>query len=173
MENLMKDIVASRMSGQLECHLEKDEEFKKCKKSFLLYRKLRYSEIQKEQEFTKRMSDKLLPEYDNKTTRFRRYKNLPRQPRHQINRPRLRNNPCPEVHPRSCGECPRMSSLLVDYQYIFCVVSLCPASYEQPPLKGVYHRNWIYGSHADDLFPRERDMTFSYISSRETCLWLK
>ena len=36
MENLMKDIVASRMSGQLECHLEKDEEFKKCKKSFLL-----------------------------------------------------------------------------------------------------------------------------------------
>ncbi len=140
---------------------------------FLLYRKLRYSEIQKEQEFTKRMSDKLLPEYDNKTTRFRRYKNLPRQPRHQINRPRLRNNPCPEVHPRSCGECPRMSSLLVDYQYIFCVVSLCPASYEQPPLKGVYHRNWIYGSHADDLFPRERDMTFSYISSRETCLWLK
>ena len=24
----------------------------------------------------------------------------------------------------------------------------------------------VYGSHAEDLFPRERDMTFSYISSR-------
>ena len=53
----------------------------------------------REQEFTKQMSDKLLPEYDDKTTRFRRYKNLPRQPRHQISRPRLRNNPYPEVHP--------------------------------------------------------------------------
>ena len=82
----------------------------------------------REQEFTKQMSDKLLPEYDDKTTRFRRYKNLPRQPRHQINRLHLRNNPYQEVHPRSCGGCPRMSALLVDYSYIFCVVSLCPAS---------------------------------------------
>ena len=127
----------------------------------------------KEQEFTEHMLDKILSGNNDKTTRFRRYKNLPRQPRHQISRIRLRNNPCPEGHPRSCGGCPRMSSLLVDYPYIFCVVSLCSASYAWPPLKGVYHRNWIYGSHADDLFPRERDITFSYISSRETCLWLK
>ena len=63
--------------------------------------------------------------------------------------------------------------ILVDVPYIFCVVSLCLGSYAQPPLKGVYHRNKIYGSHADDLFPRERDMAFSYSSSRETRLWLK
>ena len=85
---------------------------------------VRYFQLQKEQEFTKQMSDKLLPEYDNKTTRFRRYKNLPRQPRHQISHLRLRNNPYREGHPSSCGECPRMSCLQVDYPYIFCVVSL-------------------------------------------------
>ena len=71
------------------------------------------------------------------------------------------------------GECPRMSSLLVDYPYIFCAASLCVGSYAKPPLKGVYHRNGSQGSHADDLFPRERDMAFSYISSVETRLWLK
>jgi len=29
------------------------------------------------------------------------------------------------------------------------------------------------GSYSDNLFPRERDITFSYISSGETRLWLK
>ena len=37
--------------------------------------------------------DKLLSGYDDETTRLRRYKNLPRQPRHQISRLHLRNNP--------------------------------------------------------------------------------
>lgn len=31
----------------------------------------------------------------------------------------------------------------------------------------------ISACQADDLLPRERDMSFSYISSRETRLWLK
>lgn len=47
----------------------------------------------KGQEFTEYMLDKLLSGYDNETTRLRRYKNLPRQPRHQISRLHLRNNP--------------------------------------------------------------------------------
>ena len=34
----------------------------------------------------------------------------------------VKNNPYPEVHPRSYGECPRMSCLLVDYPCIFCAV---------------------------------------------------
>lgn len=57
MENLMKDIVASRMSGQLECHLEKDEEFKKCKKSFLLL----FDKLQKKLDGNKK-ENKLLDE---------------------------------------------------------------------------------------------------------------
>ena len=57
MENLMKDIVASRMSGQLECHLEKDEEFKKCKKSFLLL----FDKMQKKLDGNKK-ENKLLDE---------------------------------------------------------------------------------------------------------------
>lgn len=60
----------------------------------------------KEQEFAERMLDKLLSGYDDETTRLRRYKNLPRQPRHQISRLHLRNNPYPEGHPRSYCECP-------------------------------------------------------------------
>ncbi len=62
----------------------------------------------KEQEFTEHMLDKLLSGDNDKTTRFRRYKNLPLQPHHQISHLHLRNNPYPEGHPRSCGECPRM-----------------------------------------------------------------
>lgn len=57
MENLMKDIVASRMSGQLECYLEKDEEFKKCKKSFLLL----FDKLQKKLDGNKK-ENKLLDE---------------------------------------------------------------------------------------------------------------
>ncbi len=85
------------------------------------------------------MSDKLPTLYDDKMTWTRRYKNLPHQPRHQRSHLHLRNNPYREGHPRSCGECPRMSFLLMGYPYIFCVVSLCLGSYVQPPLKGVYH----------------------------------
>ena len=59
---------------------------------------------------------------------FRRYKNLPLQNRRQMGHLHLRNNPYQEGHPRSCGECPRMSCLRVDYLYIFCVVSLCLGS---------------------------------------------
>ena len=57
---------------------------------------------------------------------FRRYKSLLLQNRHQMGHPHLRNNPYREGHPRSCGECPRMSCPPVDYLYlyIFCVVSL-------------------------------------------------
>ena len=93
-----------------------------------LYRKLRFLRREKEQEFTKHMLDKLLSGNNDRTTRFRRYKNLPLQPRHQISRLHLRNNPYQEGHPRSCGVCPRMSCLRVDYPYIFCVVSLCLGS---------------------------------------------
>ena len=124
----------------------------------------------KEQEFIEHTLDKLLYGYDDKMTWLRRYKNLLHPPHHQICHLHLRNNPYQEGHPRSCGECPRMSFLPVDYPYIFCVVSLYLDSYAQPPLKGVYHRKGICESHADDLFPRERDMAFSYISSRETRL---
>lgn len=59
---------------------------------------------------------------------FRKYKNLPLQNRRQMGHLHLRNNPYQEGHPRSCGECPRMSCLRVDYLYIFCVVSLCLGS---------------------------------------------
>ena len=47
----------------------------------------------KEQEFTEHMLDKLLSGNNDKTTRFRRYKNLPLQPHHQISHLHLRNNP--------------------------------------------------------------------------------
>lgn len=46
-----------------------------------------------------------------------------------------------------------MSFLPVGYLFIFCVVSLCLDSYVQPSLKGVYHRNRIWKSYADDLLP--------------------
>ena len=82
----------------------------------------------KEQEFTEHMLDKLLSGDNDKTTRFRRYKNLPLQSHHQISHLHLRNNPYPEGHPRSCSECPRMTCLRVGYPYIFCVVSLCLGS---------------------------------------------
>ena len=50
------------------------------------------------------MLDKLLSGDNDKTTRFRRYKNLLLRPHHQISHLHLRNNPYPEGHPRSCGE---------------------------------------------------------------------
>ena len=96
-----------------------------------------FGRVIKEQQFTEHMLDKLLFGYGDKTTQLRRYKNLQRQPRHQISRLHLRNNPYLEGHPRSCGECPRMSFLPVGYPYIFCVVSLCLGSCKRPPSKGV------------------------------------
>ena len=83
------------------------------------------------------MLDKLLLEQEDKTTRVRRYKNLLRQPRHQTDHLHLKNNPYREDHPRSYGECPRMSFIPVDYPYIFFAVSLFVGSYAKPPLKGV------------------------------------
>lgn len=38
------------------------------------------------------MLDKFLSEYDNETTRLRKYKNFLSQPRHQISRLHLTNN---------------------------------------------------------------------------------
>lgn len=55
----------------------------------------------------------------NRRHRFRRYKNLQHQPRHQTGHPHLENNPYREGHPRSCGECPWMSCLRVDYPYSY------------------------------------------------------
>ncbi len=43
------------------------------------------------------MLDKLLFWNNNETTRLRRYKNLLHQPRHQISRLHLRNNPYREA----------------------------------------------------------------------------
>ena len=65
-----------------------------------------FKKQKEEQEFTGRMFDKLSFGYDDETTRLRRYKNLPRQPRHQISRLHLRNNPYPEGHPHSYCKCP-------------------------------------------------------------------
>ncbi len=42
----------------------------------------------------------------------------------------------------------------------FCVVSLCLDSDVPSPLKGVYHRNGIWESQADEFLPREQDMAF-------------
>ena len=47
----------------------------------------------KEQELIEHMLDKLLSGHNNKTIQLRRYKNLPRQPRHQISHPHVRNHP--------------------------------------------------------------------------------
>ena len=70
------------------------------------------------------------------------------------------NNLYREGHHRAYGECPRMLSLLVDYSYIFFVVSLCLDSDVPSLLKGVYHRNGIWESQADEFLPREQDMAF-------------
>ena len=82
--------------------------------------------------------------HGKQTTGVKRDKNLLLPNRHHPD-PQIRgeNNPYPEGHPRSYGECPRMSSLPVDYPYIFYAVSLFVGSYEKPPLKGVYHKNGI------------------------------
>ena len=68
----------------------------------------------KEQGFIEHMLDESLFGNDDKTTRFRRYKNLLRQPRHQTSRLHLRNNPYPEGHFRSYGECRQKSYHLED-----------------------------------------------------------
>ena len=75
--------------------------------------------------FTEHMLDRtVFQEHKTDGQGFRRYKSLLLQNRHQMGHPHLRNNPYREGHPRSCGECPRMSCPPVDYLYIFCVVSL-------------------------------------------------
>ena len=66
--------------------------------------------LQKNQASIEHMLDKCLIGHDDKMTRFRRYKNLQYLPHHQISHLHLRNNPYREGHPRSYGECPRMSS---------------------------------------------------------------
>lgn len=53
MENFMKDIVLDRMAGQLECQLEKNGEFKKCKKRFLLL----FDKLQKKFDGNKKKAD--------------------------------------------------------------------------------------------------------------------
>lgn len=78
----------------------------RCDCTLFYNRKFRFFMLRKKQEFTERMSDKLLQGNGNKTTRFRRYKNLLHQLRQQTSRLHLRNNPYPEDHLRSCGECP-------------------------------------------------------------------
>ena len=125
----------------------------------------------KERMFIEHTLDKHAFGYDNKTFgRIRRYRNLLRQNHRQMDHLHLRNNPYPEDHPRSYGECPRMS-FLPRIIHIFFSQFLCTWIHiYSPPLGGVYHRNKIWRSHAEDLFPRERDMAFSYISSRETRL---
>ena len=101
---------------------------------------------------------------------IRRYKSLPLQNRHQV-RHHLENNPYPEVLLRSCGECPWKSFLLVDFRCIFCAVPRYLVSWCFPPLRGLYHR--IHKNYAEDHLLRALDIIFSYISSRETRLWLK
>ena len=66
----------------------------------------------KELFFTKNTNYFTLP------TGIKRCRNLLRQNNHPIH-PHLGNNPYPEVHPRSYGECPWTSCLQVDYPYIF------------------------------------------------------
>ncbi len=57
MENLMKDIVASRMAAPLECQLKKDVEFQNCREKFSLV----FGKLQKKLEGNKKES-KLLDE---------------------------------------------------------------------------------------------------------------
>jgi len=59
MENLMKDIVKNRMTGSLECQLEKDVEFKDCREKVLLL----FDKLQKKLDGSKKKS-KLLDEMD-------------------------------------------------------------------------------------------------------------
>lgn len=69
MENFMKDIVVDRMAGQWECQLEKNGEFKKCKKRFLLL----FDKLQKKSDGNKKKSrllDKLDKAMGNYTCRY-------------------------------------------------------------------------------------------------------
>ena len=87
---------------------------------FLLYRKFRFLDKGEKALLIEHMLNQQGNGHDNRTmVRFRRYKNLLLQTNRQKGRLHSENNPYPEGHPRSYGECPRMSFLRGGFSMYF------------------------------------------------------
>ena len=110
---------------------------------------------------------------------IRRYKSLPLQNRHQVRHHLdlfiLKN--IRETTLVTVKEAVEQSTVFkkkvtkVFINSIFCAVPRYLVSWCFPPLRGLYHR--IHKNYAEDHLLRALDIIFSYISSRETRLWLK
>ena len=102
---------------------------------FLLYRKFRFLDKGEKALLIEHLLNQQGNGHDNRTmVRFRRYKNLLLQTNRQKGRLHSENNPYPEGHPRSYGECPRMYVLFAQFLNIWF-------HGKHPPLRGLYHND--------------------------------